>query len=160
MNWLPVTYRFNQFVNSIVCKYFNEQYLIYLSEVFNATTESDIQLRGSFQKLICSFRKNNNGQFALSYIGTTFWKKTRETLKHTNILHTFKHNLEKHFLNESITLFELIFIFSYIHPFFIIVNIHYQYEISTLLSLLCSFFIFYISYLVVTFLNWKINTYY
>ena len=100
LNWWPMTYRFKQFVNSIVFKYFNEQCLNYLSEVFNVATESNIQLRGSFQKLKCPFRKTNNGQFPLSYIGPTFWNKTRETLKRTNNLNTFKHSLKKHFLNE------------------------------------------------------------
>ena len=79
-------------------KYFNEQSLNYLSEVFNVATESNIQLRGSFQKLKCPFHKSNNGQFALSYIGLTFWNKNPETLKRTNNLYSF--------------------IFNYNHPYF------------------------------------------
>ena len=124
LNWLSVTYRFKQCVNSIVFKYFNEQCPNYLSEVFNVATESNIQLRGSFQKLKCPFRKTNNGRLALPYIGPTFWNKTLETLKRTNNLNTFKHNLKKHFLNEHITLFELSFSTIAILIFFIFVNIH------------------------------------
>ena len=75
LNWLYVTYRFKQCFNSIVFKYFNEQFPYYLSEVVNVATKSNIQLRGSFRKLKCPFRKTNNGQFALSYIGPTFAKK-------------------------------------------------------------------------------------
>ena len=91
-----MAYRFKQCVNSIAFKYFNEQCPNYLSKLFNVTTESNIQLRGSFQKLRCPFSKTNNGQFALSYIGPTFWNKIPETLKCTNNLNTFKYN----FLNE------------------------------------------------------------
>ena len=43
---------------------------------------------------------SNTGQLALLYIGSTFWNKTPDTLKHTKNLITFKHNLRKYFLNE------------------------------------------------------------
>ena len=69
LNWLPVTYRFKQCIISIVFKYFNGRLPNYLNEVFDVTTESNFQLRNSFQKLKCPFRKANNGQHALSYIG-------------------------------------------------------------------------------------------
>ena len=55
-NQLPVTCRFKQCVNSIVFKYFNEQCPNYLNEVFDVATESNLQLRSSFQKLKCPFR--------------------------------------------------------------------------------------------------------
>ena len=44
---------------------------------------ANFQLRNSFEKLKRPFRKTNNGQHALSYIGPTFWNKTTDTLKHT-----------------------------------------------------------------------------
>ena len=72
LNWLPVTYRFKQCVNTIIFKYFNEQCPNYLNEVFDVTVENNFQLRGSFQKLKCPFPKTNTGQLALSYIGPTF----------------------------------------------------------------------------------------
>ena len=72
LNWVPVTYRFKQCVISIVFKYFNGQCPNYLNEVFDVATESNFQLRNSFQKLKCPFRKSNNRQHALSYIGPTF----------------------------------------------------------------------------------------
>ena len=100
LNWLPVTYRFKQCVNTIVFKYFNEQCPNYLNEVFDVAVENNFQLRGSFQKLKCPFRKTNTGQLALSYIGPTFWNKTPDTLKRTKNLNNFKHNLKKYFLNE------------------------------------------------------------
>ena len=100
LNWLPATYRFKQCVISIVFKYFNGQCLNYLNEVFDVAIESNFQLRNSFQKLKCPFRKTNNGQHALSYIGPTFWNKTPNTLKRSNNLNTFKHNFKKYILTE------------------------------------------------------------
>ena len=94
------TYRFKQCVISIVFKYFNEQCPNYLNEVFDVATESNVQLRNSFQKLKCPFRKTNNGQYALSYIGPAFRNKTPDTLKHSNNLNAFKYNFKKQILNE------------------------------------------------------------
>ena len=64
-------------------KYFPEQCPNYLNEFFDVATESNFQLRNSFQKLKCPFRKTNNGQYALSYIGPTFWNKT---LTHSSVV--------------------------------------------------------------------------
>ena len=61
LNWLPVTYRLKQCVTAIVFKYFNEQSPNYLNEVFDVAIENNFQLRGSFQKLKCPFRKTNTG---------------------------------------------------------------------------------------------------
>ena len=51
LNWLPVTERFNQGINSIVFKYVNNQCPNYLNEVFQTAQENNIQIRGSFLKL-------------------------------------------------------------------------------------------------------------
>ena len=91
---------FKQFVNAIVFKYFNEQCPNYLNEVFDVAIENNFQLRASFQKLKCPFRKTNTGQLALSCISPTFWNKTPGTLKSTKNLNTVKRNLKKYFLNE------------------------------------------------------------
>ena len=100
LNWLPSTYRFKQSVNSIVLMYFNEQCTNYLNEVFDVATESNFQLRSSFQKLICPFRKTNYGQYVLSYIGPALWNQTLHTLKRSNNLNNFKHNFKKYYLKE------------------------------------------------------------
>ena len=100
LNWLPVTYRFKQCVNTIVFKYFNEQCPNNLNEVFDVVVANSFQLSGSFQKLKCPILKTNTGQLALPYIGPTFWNKTPDTLKRIKNLNTFKHNLRKYFLNE------------------------------------------------------------
>ena len=72
----------------------------YLNEVFDVAIEKNFQLRASFQKLKCQFRKTNAGQLALSCISPTFWNKTPGTLKPTKNLNTFKHKLKKYFLNQ------------------------------------------------------------
>ena len=92
-----MTYRFKQCVNSIVFKYFYEQWPNYMNEVINVTTENDFQLRSSFQKLKCPFQKTNNGQHPLSYIGLTFWNQTSHTITRSNNLNTIKHNFTKYF---------------------------------------------------------------
>ena len=61
---------------------------------------ANFQLRNSFEKLKRPFRKTNNGQHALSYIGPTFWNKTTDTLKHSKNLDTFKHNFKKFILKK------------------------------------------------------------
>ena len=94
-----MTYRFKQCVNTIAFKYLNEQCLNYLNEVFDVAVENNFQLRGSFQKLKCQFRKTNTSQLALPYIGPTFSSKTPDTLKRTKNLNNFKHNLKKYFLH-------------------------------------------------------------
>ena len=100
LNWLPVTERFNECINSIVFKYFNDQCPNYPNEVFQTAPENSIQIRGSFLTLKCAFRKTSAGQMALSYIGPTIWSKTPDTLKRTKNLNTFKHNLTEHYLKE------------------------------------------------------------
>ena len=89
LNWLVVTERFNQCIRFIAFKYVNDQYPNYLNEVLQTAPENNIQTRGSFQKLKCTFRKTNAGQMALSYISPTIQSKTPETLKRTKSLNTF-----------------------------------------------------------------------
>ena len=100
LNWLPVTERFNQCINSVVFKYVNNQCPNYLNEVFQTAPENNNQTRGSFLKIKCPFCKTNIGQMAQPYIGPTIWSKTPDMLKGANNLNTFKHNLKKHYLQE------------------------------------------------------------
>ena len=100
LDWLPVTERFSQCINSIVFKYVNNQCPNYLYEVFQTAPENNIQNRGSFLKLKCPFHKTDAGQMALTCIGPTIWRKTLDTLKRTKNLNTFKQNLKEHYLQE------------------------------------------------------------
>ena len=72
--------------------YFTKQCPSYLSEVFELACANNLRTRNSYLKLIYSFRKTNNGQNALSFIGLSIWNKTLEVLKKSNSINTFKHN--------------------------------------------------------------------
>ena len=58
---LPIKERCNQCVNSIAFKYFDNQCLHYLNEVFMKAPESSSSLKNSYQKLQQPFRKTNTG---------------------------------------------------------------------------------------------------
>ena len=100
LNWLPVKDRFNQSINSIVFKYFTKQCPSYLDEVFELVCPNNLRARNSYLKSIFPFRKTNMGQNALSFIGSSIWKKTPDVLKKPNSINTFKHNLKKYYLTQ------------------------------------------------------------
>ena len=100
INCLPIKERYNQRVNSIAFKYFDNQCHHYLNEVFIKVLESSSSLRSSYQKLQQPFRKTNTGQNALSFIGPALWNKVPQKIKRTTNLNRFKHNLKKHYLKE------------------------------------------------------------
>ena len=75
MNWLPIKERYNQCMNSIVFKYFDNQCSHYLNEVLMKAPESSLSLRNSYQKLQQLFRKTNTGQNAFSFIGPALRNK-------------------------------------------------------------------------------------
>ena len=66
---LPINERYNHCVNSLALKYFDNQCLHYLNEVFMKAPESSSSLRNSYQKLQQPFRKTNAGQNVLSFTG-------------------------------------------------------------------------------------------
>ena len=100
LNWLPVVNSSEQYVISIVFKFINGNCLYYLNEFFEFGPEGNVSLRNNFLKLTRPFRNTNTGQKALSSIGPSFWNQISETLKKTDNLNTFKHNLKKHFFNQ------------------------------------------------------------
>ena len=51
INWLSIKERYNQCVNSIVFKYFDNQCSNYLNEVFMKAPESTSTLRNSYEIL-------------------------------------------------------------------------------------------------------------
>ena len=81
-------------------KFINGNCSSYLNEVFEFAPEANISLRNNFLKFKRPFRNTNNDQKALSFTGRSFWNQIPETLKKTDDLYTFKHNLKKHFLNQ------------------------------------------------------------
>ena len=80
-------------------KFINGNCPYYLNEVFEFAPEGNISLRNNL-KLKRPFQNTNNDQKALSFIGPSLWNQIPETLKKTNNLNTFKHNLKKHFFNQ------------------------------------------------------------
>ena len=100
INWLPIKETYNQCVNSMVFKYFDNQYPHYLNEIFMKAPESSSSLRNSYQKLQQPFRKTNTGQNALSFIGPALPNKVPKEIKRTTNLNAFKHSLKKHYLKE------------------------------------------------------------
>ena len=71
-----------------------------MNEVFEFASEDNVSLKNNFLKLKRPFRNTNTGQKALSFTGHSFWNQIPETLKKTDNLNTFKHNLKKHFFNQ------------------------------------------------------------
>ena len=102
LNWLPVITRFEKCVISIVFKFINGNCPYYLNEVFKFAPKGNISLRNNFVKLKRPFRNIDTGQKALSFIDPSFWNQIPETLKKTDNLNTFKHNLKKHFFSQVI----------------------------------------------------------
>ena len=51
INWLPIKERYNQCVNSIAFKHFDNQCPHYLNEVFKKAPQCSSSLRNSYQKL-------------------------------------------------------------------------------------------------------------
>ena len=100
INWLTIKKRYNEGVNSIAFKYFDNQCPQYLNEVFMKATESTLSLRNSDQKLQQPSCKTNIGQNALSFIGLALWNKVAGEIKRITNLNAFKHNLKKHYLKE------------------------------------------------------------
>ena len=57
INWLLIKEKYNQCVNSIAFKYFDNQCRHYLNEIFMKAPESTSPLRNSYQKRQQLFRK-------------------------------------------------------------------------------------------------------
>ena len=100
LNWLPVINRFEECVISIMFQFISGNCLYYLHEVLEFAPEGNLSLRNNLLKLKRTFRNTNTGQKAFSFIGSSFWNQIPETLKKTDNLNAFKHNLKKHFFNQ------------------------------------------------------------
>ena len=61
-NWLPIKERYNQCVNSIALKYFDNQCSHYSNEVVMKAPKSSSALKNSYQNFPQPFRKTNTGQ--------------------------------------------------------------------------------------------------
>ena len=57
-----------------------------------------IESKSYFFKLKVLFRKTNMRQKGLSYIGPSLWNNLPGSMKKTNVLNTFEHELKKKYL--------------------------------------------------------------
>ena len=100
INWLPTKERVHQCINAISFKFVNKNCPFYLNEIFEFAPHCRIDTRNSLAKLKHPFRKTNTGQKTLSCIGPSLWNNLPETIKKTNNLNTFKHNVKSLYLNQ------------------------------------------------------------
>ena len=100
INWLNVNDRFNQCISVSAFKFFNKECPLYMSDIFKPAGENGMSTRNGFQKLSQPFRKTNQSQKALSYIGPSVWNKLPEQIKKTINLNTFKHSVKRFYFKE------------------------------------------------------------
>ena len=100
VSWLPIEERYEWCINSIAFKYFNNQCINYLNEVFIKAPKSSLSLRNSYQKLQQPFHKTSTSENAFSFIDPTLWNKIPKETKRTIYINTFKHNLKKFYLKK------------------------------------------------------------
>ena len=92
LNWLPATGIFNQSINSIVFRYFTNQWPTYLSEIFELACLNNVRTK-KLSEIDFSFSKNQHGtKRTLFHCSLSIEQNPRNSHK-TNNINTFKHNL-------------------------------------------------------------------
>ena len=97
INWLPIKERVHQSILSHVYKSFNNDSPIYMSDMFKTASQSNINTRQAYSRLIQPLRKTNMGLNSI-YLGPSLWNKLPENIKHSSSLITFKHKVKEYFL--------------------------------------------------------------
>ena len=97
INWLSINDCFKQFIDSTNFHFFNKSSL-YMN-VFKPTGHSNTNTSTPFLKLSQLLRETNCEQKTLSYIAPTIWNGLPNSLKATECLNTYKHEVKKHFLD-------------------------------------------------------------
>ena len=100
INWLPVDQRVQQSLNVTVFKYVNKACPYYMKEVFEYASQGRISSRNNLAKLKIPFLKTNMVQKRLSYIGPSVRNKLPSSMKRSNSLNKFNHDVKKHYLRE------------------------------------------------------------
>ena len=100
INWLPVDQRVQQSLNVTVFKYVNKACPYYMKEVFEYASQGRISSRNNLAKLKIPFLKTNMGQKRLSYIAPSVRNKLPSSMKRSNSLNKFNHDVKKHYLRE------------------------------------------------------------
>ena len=97
INWLPTKEIPHQCINAITFKFVSENCPFYLNEIFEFAPHCRIATRNSFAKFK---HPSNTGWKTLLYTGPSSWNNLPETIKKTNNLNTFKHNVKSLYLNQ------------------------------------------------------------
>ena len=100
VNWLSVDQRVQQSLNITIFKYVNDACLYYMKEDFEYASQGRISKRDNHARLKVPFCKTTTGQRSLSYIGLSVWNKLPSSMKRNISLNKFKHDVEKHYLQE------------------------------------------------------------
>ena len=98
INWLPIKERVHQSILSHVHKSLNNDSPIYMSDMFKTASQSNVNTRQTYSRLIRPLRKTNMGLNLISYLGPSLWNKLPENIKHSSSLITFKHKVKEYFL--------------------------------------------------------------
>ena len=98
INWLPIKERVQQSILSHVYKSLNNDSPIYMSDMFETASKSNINTRQAYSRLIQPLRKTNMALNSISYLGPSLWNKLPENIKHSSSLITFKHKVKEYFL--------------------------------------------------------------
>ena len=78
INWLPISKRVDQCINTIIFKFVNNTCPYYLKEIFDFAPHCRIDTRNKFAKLKIPFRKTSMGQKAISSVGPSLWNSLPE----------------------------------------------------------------------------------
>ena len=98
INWLSINDCFKQFIDSTNFHFFNNKSSLYMN-VFKPTGHSNTNISTPFLKLSQLLRETNCEQKTLSYIAPTIWNGLPNSLKATECLNTYKHEVKKHLLD-------------------------------------------------------------
>ena len=96
INWLPIKERVHQSILSHVYKSLNNDSPIYMSDMFKTASQSNINTRQAYSRLIQPLCKTKMGLNSISYLGPSLWNKLPENIKPSLI--TFKHKAKEYFL--------------------------------------------------------------
>ena len=66
--------------------------------MFKTASQSNINIRQAYSRLIQPLRKTNMGLNSISYLAPSLWNKLPENIKHSSSLITFKHKVKEYFM--------------------------------------------------------------
>ena len=92
LNWLPVDYRFRQFLAANMFKFFDDKCALYIKDVFDKSCISQASTRNSTETK--STTKENQ---YISFLAPSIWNNLLNELKRCTNLNTFKHKIKEYF---------------------------------------------------------------